>query len=176
MDGPHSISRSPGDHTFRMFRLAERDTYSYPVPESDQFWAEYCEPVGWLLGAASQLREALLQLNPDTELAETPESFLYRIDAGMRSLHNLLSPVQPSITVDSSGQYRQTWRATSLLASFSLMAMLDLTEHRRVLTCRTCGRVYVSAARAARYCSTRCRGTAQKRAYRARVRQQQAGN
>jgi hypothetical protein len=50
------------------------------------------------------------------------------------------------------------------------MALLDLTERRRVLTCRTCGRVFVSAAYQALYCSERCRSTAQKRAYRARIR------
>ena len=46
----------------------ERDTYLYPVPESDAFWAAYSEPVGWLLGAASVLRGAVLDLSADLVL------------------------------------------------------------------------------------------------------------
>jgi hypothetical protein len=155
---------------------SDRNTYTYPVPESEAFWTAYCEPVAWLLGAADLLRVAIQQLDPDADTVVSPESFLQRIDGGMRSLHNLLAPVQPSITIDASGYYRQTWRTGSLLASFALMAMLDLTERRRVLTCKNCGRVYVSAAHSARYCSTRCHATAQKRAYRARARERQDGS
>jgi len=149
----------------------ERDTYLYPVPESDAFWAAYSEPVGWLLGAASVLRGAVLDLSADLVLGgESTMDHLYRVDSAVRALHSLLAPVQPSLTVAPDGEYRQTWRTRSLLSSFALMALLDLTERRRVLTCTTCGRVFVSGAYQARYCSERCRGTAQKRAYRARAR------
>ena len=60
---------------------AERNTYTYPVPESDAFWAEYCEPSAWLLGAASQLRAAILDLNLDDAWYRPQRSFSYRIDA-----------------------------------------------------------------------------------------------
>jgi hypothetical protein len=150
---------------------AERTTHQYPMPESDEFWATYGEPLGWLLGAANQLRAAVLDLSADPALGNaSPMDFVYRLDTAVRLLHGLLSPVQPSLTVGSDGEFRQTWRTRSLLSSFALMALLDLTERRRVLTCRTCGRVFVSAAYQALYCSERCRGTAQKRAYRARIR------
>ena len=148
---------------------SERSTYSYPLPASDRFCVEYCEPVSWFLGAASQLREALLVLEPDVTAPKPPDLFVQGLDRGLRTLHNLLAPVQLSITVDRDGQYRQTWRTRSLLSSFALMALLDLTERRRVLSCATCGRVFVSAAPGAQYCSVRCRGTAQKRGYRARI-------
>ncbi len=149
----------------------ERNIYAYPVPESDKFWTAYSEPVGWLLGAASILRGAVLDLSADQLLgADVALENLHRIDTAARALHTLLSPVQPSLTVGPDGEFRQTWRTRSLLSSFALMALLDLTERRRVLTCRTCGRVFVSGAYQARYCSERCRGTAQKRAYRARTR------
>ena len=149
----------------------ERNIYPYPVPESDKFWTAYSEPVGWLLGAASILRGAVLDLSADPVLgADSPLENLHRIDTAVRALHTLLSSVQPSLTVGSNGEFRQTWRTRSLLSSFALMALLDLTERRRVLTCSTCGRVFVSGAYQARYCSERCRGTAQKRAYRARTR------
>jgi hypothetical protein len=150
---------------------SERTSYAYPVPESDAFWMIYSEPVGWFLGAASQLRGAVLDLSADPVAAdESALDFVYRIDTAARALHTLLSPVQPSLTVGSDGEFRQAWRTRSLLSSFALMALLDLTERRRVLTCTTCGRVFVSGAYQARYCSERCRGTAQKRAYRARAR------
>jgi hypothetical protein len=127
--------------------------------------------VGWLLGAASQLRGVVLDLSADpASPQESAVDYMYRIDTAVRALHTLLAPVQPSLTVGSDAQYRQTWRTRSLLSSFALMALLDLTEQRRVLTCRTCGRVFVSGAYQARYCSERCRATAQKRAYRARAR------
>ena len=155
---------------------AERDTYAYPVPESEAFWATYGEPVGWLLGAASQLRIAVLDLSADpASVEESAVDYLYRMDTAVGHLHNLLAPVQPSLTVGADGQYHQTWRTRSLLSSFALMALLDLTEQRRVLTCQTCGRVFVSGAYQARYCSKRCRGTAQKRAYRGRARGRSSG-
>jgi hypothetical protein len=150
---------------------ANRTNYAYPVPESDAFWTMYGEPVGWFLGAASQLRGAVLDLSADPLVAdESALDFVYRLDTAARALHTLLSPVQPSLTVGTDGDFRQAWRTRSLLSSFALMALLDLTERRRVLTCTTCGRVFVSGAYQARYCSERCRGTAQKRAYRARAR------
>jgi hypothetical protein len=141
------------------------------VPESDAFWDSYAEPVGWLLGTASQLRGAVLDLSADP-LTDNSSAldFVYRIDTAVRALHDLLAPVQPSLTVGADGEYRQTWRTRSLLSSFAFMALLDLTERHRVLTCRTFGRVFVSGAYQVRYCSERCRGTAQKRAYRARTR------
>jgi hypothetical protein len=154
---------------------AERTTHEYPVPESDAFWASYAEPVGWFLGAASHLRDAVLDLSADPALGnESATDFVYRLDTAARLLHGLLSPVQPSLTVGPDGEFRQTWRTRSLLSSFALMALLDLTERRRVLTCRICGRVFVSAAYQALYCSERCRGTGQKRAYRARIRRRAA--
>jgi hypothetical protein len=150
--------------------VADRNDYPYPLPTSDRFWGECCEPVAWLLGAASQLRAAILDLEPDPDAMKSPEQYLRCVDRGLRGLHNLLWWVQPSITIDANGKYRQTWRTRSLLSSFALMALLDLTEQRRVLTCATCGRVFVSTAQTARYCSVRCRGSGQKRAYRARIR------
>jgi hypothetical protein len=154
----------------------ERATYAYPVPESDAFWATYGEPVGWLLGAANQLRGAVLELSADPLVVEeSPMDFVYRLESAMRALHILLAPVQPSLTVGDAGEFRQTWRTRSLLSSFAMMALLDLTERRRVLTCRPCGRVFVSGAYQARYCSERCRATAQKRAYRARIRRRPNG-
>ncbi len=71
-------------------------------------------------------------------------------------------------------RYRRAWRTKSLLASFAMMAYLDITDDKRILVCDEDLRPFVSGAYQARYCSERCRRRAIKRAYRQRLRERAA--
>jgi hypothetical protein len=86
-----------------------------------------------------------------------------------RAFASLAAGARPMLAVGPTGLTR-AWRAKSLLGAFAAMAWLDLTGRGRIADCDECGRPYVSGAYQARYCSPRCRNTALKRAYRARLR------
>jgi hypothetical protein len=70
----------------------------------------------------------------------------------------------------SDGDWAGGWRTKSLLATYAMMAYLDILAGKRILACDTCGKPYVSGAYQSRYCSDRCRKTALKRTYRNRRR------
>ena len=90
-------------------------------------------------------------------------------------MYSLLAGVQPAIgDMTPDLRYRRAWRAKSLLASFDMMAYLDITDDKRILVCDEDQRPFVSGAYQARYCSERCRRRAIKRAYRQRVRERVA--
>ncbi len=133
--------------------------YPYPLPLTEDFWRIYAEPLDAFVSGAAALRDALKDLTA-TE-AKSPG-----VEHGRRILHALLGPVSPALDIVDGGQFRQRWVATSLLASYSMMAFQDLVEQRQVLICRICGKLFISGAWQATYCSPRCRHTAQKRAYR----------
>jgi hypothetical protein len=140
------------------------ETHRYPPPLSDAFWRAYAEPVEDVVKAAVQLRKALALLKDATEAGSQD---LGRIRRGMDILHALTRTVRPTL-VPSDGVLRQEWLSTSLLGTLAMMALLDLTEQRRIRTCATCGEVFVTKAKEGAYCSVRCRETAQKRRYRAK--------
>jgi hypothetical protein len=139
----------------------DRNAYAYPMPVSDEFWRLYGEPLDAFQDAAEALRDALR----DTDaIGDGP-----RKKRGLQALNALVAPIGPSI-VPEGGRFRQQWRCPSLLASFAMMALLDLTGQQRVRACEVCGNTFVSAAPRARYCSGRCRRTAEQRVYRGRRR------
>jgi hypothetical protein len=173
------ISQEPLPKTWWRFfsdvPAEEAETYEYPLPLSADFWAQYGEPVeDFVLGASFVGRafQNLTRVRADAEAADTR-----RFDraAGMTCLNALVSGIRPSVTMDDQdGRFRQEWGCLSLLSSLAMMALQDLTEGRRLLQCEVCGRLFVTDAYQARYCSDSCRWTAQKRAYRAGLRQKKA--
>lgn len=58
----------------------------------------------------------------------------------------------------------------SLLASFALMLLHDLTGGRHIRRCDACGHVFAAAAYQKRYCSDTCRERLNKQRYRAKLR------
>ncbi|HEV8635463.1 MAG TPA: hypothetical protein VG370_14650 [Chloroflexota bacterium] len=148
----------------------QADTHLYPPPLSFEFWYAYAEPVGAFLAAAALFAAAVQELGRSPREGEGRLDRLDQKLAADRAFHGLIAGVHPALEPAADG-YRRAWRAKSLLASFAVMAYLDLTEGRRVLDCEVCGRPFVSAAYQARYCSARCRQTATQRAYRSRRRE-----
>lgn len=154
----------------------KRSIHHYPWPGSERWWSEYAEPVERFLDAAGLLLEALTKLEPGLD---PEESWAVRHGGlptrGQIVLHGLLQSVRPMLFRSSEGGWIGGWRAKSLLASYAMMAYLDLVAGKRILACDTCDKPYVSGAYQARYCSERCRNTALKRAYRFRKRERRCG-
>ncbi len=115
-------------------------------------------------GVVGQLRKAPALLD---DAADAGSQDLVRVRSGMDILHALTRTIRPTL-LPIDGVLRQEWLSTSLLGSLAMMALLDLTEQRRILTCETCGGVFVTKAYQARYCTDRCRYTAKKQRHRAR--------
>jgi len=143
---------------FPTISAAEVETFVYPVPLSDDYWRLYSEPAPSSIDGADGSRYALTRL--------ISSSSFYRRE-GSHMLQALLSVVGPSFRLLESGKVRQQWTSHSLLGSFALMALLDLSEGRRLLRCPADGRVFVASAWQRTYCSTQCRQRMQQRRYRA---------
>jgi hypothetical protein len=135
----------------------EKESHAYPAPLSDEFWAAYGEPVEAFLAAAALFAQTLQGLDRGLREGEDTLTFVRRHASADRAFFNLTAGVQPSFDLTEDGGYARAWRAKSLLAAYAMMAYLDLTAGRRILTCEVCGKPFVSAAYQARYCSARCR-------------------
>lgn len=155
---------------------AEGDAHRYPLPLSDAFWAAYGEPVDAFLLAAALFSTTLQDLDPLPRDGEEPLAFAHRRDRADQAFFGLTAGVQPAFGVATDGGVARAWRAKSLLASFAMMAYLDLTSGMRILACQVCAKPFVTRAYQARYCSARCRHTATKRAYRGRRRERGAAD
>ena len=149
----------------------QRETFQYPVPLSEAFWRLYAEPLDAFVNAAVTLRNALYGLAHVKPVAEASKEENSWVRCGEKILYALLAPVSPALELLDDGKFQQRWVSTSLLASYAMMAFLDLVEERP-LRCEVCGKLFVSGAYQARYCSPTCRHTAQKRAYRERRKQE----
>lgn len=149
----------------------ERETFPYPLPMSKEFWDLYSEPVDEFLNGAMALRDAVSGLAHIKPLDKATEDDNQQLGRGIRTLHALVAPVSPTLNPLSDGSFEQRWVSPSLLASYAMMVLQDLTEQRRILRCEVCGKLFTSAAYQARYCSDTCRHTAQKRRYRAKKRE-----
>jgi hypothetical protein len=147
----------------------DRSTHEYPWPGGERWWMEYAEPVDRFLDASNVLLEALTTLEAGFDPNESwAVGHLGLPTRGQIALHSLLQGVRPMLHRSSDGDWIGGWRTKSLLATYAMMAYLDILAGKRILACDTCGKPYVSGAYQARYCSDRCRNTALKRAYRSR--------
>ena len=72
----------------------------------------------------------------------------------------------PRAVLDAEGSPQVRWTAPSLLGSFGLMIMFDLAGKGTIRTCDHCGTPFASSAPQAKYCSDRCRNTAEQRIFR----------
>jgi hypothetical protein len=153
---------------------SEHETFAYPMPRTREFWEAYAEPVEDFLAGAGAFYRALAALRQTKPRDQFTDAEAAQFSHGLHALHTLVAPVRPVVLPWQDGSLQLRWLAPSLLASFAMMAVQDLTEHRQIRSCERCGGLFASAAYQARYCSTRCRQTAQKRTYRRRQRGQVA--
>ena len=185
---PHALSRVFGEGTWDLRPLGEawgpyfpdipedeQENYPYPEPLSEEFWSVYAEPATTILSLGVFLLDTLQKLNPDYQQGERFIDLALRTAEADRRLYSLLTGVQPAVgEMTPDLRYRRAWRTKSLLASFAMMAYLDITDDKRILVCDEDLRPFVSGAYQARYCSERCRRRAIKRAYRQRLRERAA--
>ena len=90
---------------------------------------------------------------------------------GMKLINSLVAGVSVIALPSQEGPIRQRWVSPSLLGSLAMMALLDLSELRRVLPCENCRQVFVTESYQQKFCSERCRNTAQKRRQRAKMKE-----
>src|SRR5262249_17832760 len=82
----------------------------------------------------------------------------------LRKLNRVVSPVSQLLVFDGK-TFRQRWSSPSLLASYGMMALLDLAGER-LKSCWECGRLFTASSYQARYCSSAHASKARKRAHR----------
>jgi hypothetical protein len=152
----------------------EQQTHAYPLPLTDAFWDAYAEPLEAFLGVATLFSDTLHDLGPELREDEEAGAYVRRRERAERAFFSLAASVHPAFGEDPPGRYARAWQTKSLLASYAMMAYLDLTAGKRVRACEEDGRPFVSGAHQARYCSDRCRQRAVKRAYRQRLRERAA--
>ncbi len=159
-------------HFFPEVKEWEAETFDYPRPLSVPFWELYAEPIHNFLAAAFGFYDSVQTI---TRLAGTPPQNLEERDyfsytSAVKTIEALVANVRHTVGFTEDGQMIQRWTSASLLASFGMMAFLDLTEGK-VHRCanESCGRLFVTDAWQAAYCSPRCRNTTLKRESRKRV-------
>ncbi|MEQ9639615.1 MAG: hypothetical protein RIM84_06270 [Alphaproteobacteria bacterium] len=142
----------------------EAESYRYPAPLSNGFWDAYGEPVRDFVRVARRLREAVAYLEtPPSDVGKEVAPDPARVQHGTDVLQALTRTISPTLYPDGEGHYRQEWLATSLVGALALMFLLDLTEQRQIWTCKACGKLFLSKAYQALYCSSTCRYRVQKR-------------
>jgi hypothetical protein len=144
--------------------VAERDSFVYPEPLTDSFWKSYAEPLQDFLSGARTLLELLgaIRLQSSRRLG-----VLHQLMTGGLpiAINALVAPIGIGAQLDRPGRPGLNWIGNSLLASFTMMLLEDLSRGR-ALQC-PCGQLFVSDAYQARYCSRRCRWRFEQRKFRA---------
>lgn len=148
----------------------EAETFDYPFPLSEGFWATYAEPYPSFLDSLQVLSQALWELSHHKPKGEGDAEDEDHVRMGVKLLHTLVAPASASIVPMRDGTFAQQWVCNSLLSSFAMMALHDLTESRRVRACAECGRMFVSQHPKALYCREKCRWVRVKRTQRDKLR------
>jgi len=143
--------------------VADREMFAYPQPLTESFWKLYAEPLQDFLSAARALRELLaaLRFQKSAKLREAHDAL-----AGGPPivLNALIAPVGLDAQMKGNSIGSINLVPGSLLASLTLMLLEDLLQGR-ALQC-PCGKLFVSKAYQARYCSKRCRWRFEQRNFR----------
>jgi len=138
---------------------------------TQEFWRAYAEPLDSFLesarlleGALRLLKEAQREAQSPSDPEDDPAALAQR---ALPRLNRLVAAVSPSLKF-GDGVFRQRWSSPSLLASYTMMALLDLADDR-VRACAECGRLFVTDAYQTVYCSPLHASRARKRAYRSKL-------
>jgi hypothetical protein len=142
-------------------------TFDCPAPLSERFWMLYAESLDDFLSRTRFLRLAIASMTARAIRDPTSEEGL-ELEAGRSYLWGLLSPVGFGFAIDPQSGLRARLLGGSLLSTLAAMALQDAPKGS-VLQCGACGNIFIAGKRTqTRYCSRRCRATAQKRAVRER--------
>jgi len=152
---------------------SERETHAYPTPLTKAFWAQYAEPVGDFLQAATMFRDVVSRLAGGGR-SMSRKGRAAELHRGLETLHGVVAPVSPALAISADGHLQQRWVGPSLLSAFAMMVVADLGGKYRIYVCDACNRPFPSGAYQARYCSLRCRGRLQMQRYRKGIRERRA--
>ena len=142
-------------------------SFECPAPLSDRFWMLYAESLDEFLTRVRFLKLAIASMTAPT-IRDPISAEAVELMTGRSYLQGLLSPVGFGFVVEPRLGLRPRLVGGSLLAMLAAMALQD-APNGRVLQCATCGNIFIAGKRTqTRYCSKRCRATAQKRAVRQR--------
>jgi hypothetical protein len=135
---------------------ASPDAIAVPLPGTSQFRTAYRETTEEILRYAHLFEKSV------ATLCAQEDYFNPEFASGI--LNSLAIAAAPSFKFSPSRQELEEVRfSPGLLASYALMFLWDRVSGRRVLKCENCTQYFVSDERKARYCTPKCRNTAQAR-------------
>ena len=179
IDALETVCEPFGKTWARFFPAVPRDqceSYPYPPPLSQEFWALYQEPVEDFFCTAAELARVLTALATGGAAVSDRQARPNAVDDDALAIHALnayVSTVRWCLAPTQDGMV-QRWASPSFFASLAMMILQDVAGKTRPRICRTCGRVFVSSAYQARYCSPRCRHTMNKRVFRRKAARKQS--
>jgi hypothetical protein len=158
------------DHWYEYFPDVPKDQWMSRrplVPSSEEFWQDYGEPAGHVLGMARFLADALDVLARREAIHVGPLDVL-SVGGAVERLNGLAVVANRLLSVGDPGMMDPMWQSPSLLGHLARQASQDLNGERRLLACGCCGRVFHAAHPARRFCSNACRNRQHRREHRAR--------
>jgi len=147
-----------------------------PIPSRSLIlsWQLYAEPLEDFLSGARELQEVLTAMR----VHRSPKlRTLHEIATGgglPMMIQGMSAPTGIAALFRKSGGVKLNWVGGSLLASFAMMMLEDLSSGR-ALQC-PCGQLFVSSAYQTRYCSPRRRWRFEQRKFRRNRRKPSAMN
>jgi len=141
----------------------DRNFFEYPLPTTETFWRLYSEPVSTFLHSAQILKHAANNLRAIKPFADASDEHKRSVALGLNALHALVLPASPALHLRDDGTFEQIWVPASLLGAYAMMLLQDLAEQAPLYRCAVCNTLFTSKSPRARYCSPRCRNTANKR-------------
>jgi len=139
------------------------ERFTPPPPLSPPFWRCYGEPVSAIAYWCRKFTECIdcMSLWQGRDAAEADVQYAFT------NLSALADSAAPAFRFNPKRNALDEARVSpGLIASYALMFLWDRMEGRRALRCQNCQAYFVSDETRARYCSPRCRNTAQARRYR----------
>jgi len=139
-----------------------QETFPYPLPLSKPFWEIYGEPLDEFLSGARALQDLLSGIK--LQGARPLRAFQKHTGGAFAMADSLVAPMGLGVRISPSGRVDLNFVGNSLLATFTVMLLEDLSRGK-AMQC-PCGQLFVSSAYQAHYCSKRCRWRFEQRQFR----------
>lgn len=166
----HVFEQKPLDYIEPFFRPVWKDEpLNLPCPNTRKFWRCYGEPLQEFTLWCEMFALCVDHMSQwDVDKAKK-EDAVHTVRQSFWALEGLAAGAAASFGFNHKTNTLDEKRVSAgLFASYALMFLWDWQAGRRALSCQACKRYFVSNETRARYCSPRCRNTAQKRRSRAR--------
>lgn len=171
-----SLVEEPPQKTWSRFfptvEFAERNSFPYPAPYTDDFCRLYGERLMDFCNAAKLITGAMTHLG--RRVADSKGGPDLARQQALDTINLLRRPVVSVLDLEDDQTVGARREAPSLLASFADMFAQDLAYGHAMLQCTCCGVAFVSSAYQAQYCSVNCRLRGQKRRLRAQMKKAKA--